>query len=63
MAIHGEDWEAHLEHLRHNHAAVAVFTNPGGGTVFNAGCTDWVDGLGDPAVERVTRNVLERLSG
>jgi hypothetical protein len=63
MAINGEDWEAHLDHLRHNHAAVAVFTTPGGGTVFNAGCTDWTDGLGDPAVERITRNVFERLSG
>jgi hypothetical protein len=52
-----------LDHLRHNHAAVAVFTTPGGGTVFNAGCTDWTDGLGDPAVERITRNVFERLSG
>jgi hypothetical protein len=63
MAIHGEDWEEHLDHLRHNHAAMAVFTTPGGGTVFNAGCTDWTDGLGDPAVERITRNVFERLSG
>ncbi|TMA74925.1 MAG: hypothetical protein E6J72_18170 [Deltaproteobacteria bacterium] len=25
------------------------------------GCTDWVHGLGDPAVERLTRNVLDRL--
>ena len=63
MAIHGDDWEAHLDHLRHNHAAVVVFTTPAGGTVFNAGCTDWADGLGDTAVERITRNVLERLGG
>jgi hypothetical protein len=32
-----------------------------GGTVFTTGCTDWAHGLGDPAVERVTRNVLDRL--
>jgi hypothetical protein len=62
MAIHGDGWEDHLDHLRHNHAAVASFTTPGGGTIFNAGCTDWTDGLGDPAVRHITRNVLNRLS-
>jgi hypothetical protein len=30
--------------------------------VVNAGVTDWVLGLGDPVVERITRNVLDRLS-
>jgi hypothetical protein len=35
-----------------------------GGTVFTAGSTDWAHGLrgGDEAVERITRNVLDRLS-
>jgi hypothetical protein len=34
-----------------------------GGTVFTAATTDWVRGLDrDPAVARVTRNVLDRLS-
>ena len=37
MAIHGEDWRDHLDHLRNNHAVVGTFTTPGGGTVFNAG--------------------------
>ena len=47
-----------------NHAVMGCFTHPGGGTVFNAGCTDWTYGIegGDPIVQRVTRNVLERLS-
>ena len=36
--------------------------SPGGGTVFNAGVTDWTYGLEDPAVDRITRNVLDRLS-
>ncbi len=62
MAIHGEDWRDHTDHLRNNRAVVGTFTTPGGGTVFNAGCTDWAYGLGDPDVARVTRNVLERLS-
>lgn len=35
-----------------------------GGQVFTAGTTDWVDGLADdPIVQRITRNILERLSG
>ena len=62
MAIHGEDWRDHTDHLRNNRAVVGTFTTPGGGTVFNAGCTDWAYGLGDADVARVTRNVLERLS-
>ena len=40
----------------------ATFTPPGGGTVVNAGVTDWVLGLEDPVVARITRNVLERLT-
>jgi hypothetical protein len=62
MAIHGEAWRDHLEQLRHNHAVVSTFTTSGGGTIFNAGCTDWAYGLRDAAVARLTRNVLERLS-
>jgi hypothetical protein len=36
-----------------------------GGTVFTTGCTEWTNGLrgGDPAVERITRNILDRLAG
>jgi hypothetical protein len=35
-----------------------------GGTVFTTGSTDWAHGLrgGDPVVERITKNVLDRLS-
>jgi hypothetical protein len=35
-----------------------------GGTVFTAGTTDWAHGLqsGDAAVQKITRNVLDRLS-
>jgi hypothetical protein len=35
-----------------------------GGTVFTAGSTDWAHGLrgGDEVVERITKNILERLS-
>jgi hypothetical protein len=35
-----------------------------GGTVFTTGCTEWVRGLAgrDPVVERITHNVLDRLT-
>jgi hypothetical protein len=46
----------------HGHAVVGCFTTPGGGEVFNAGCTDWTYGLNDPDIARVTHNVLLRLS-
>jgi len=43
-------------------AVLGVYTR--GGTAFTTGCTEWVRGLEgrDRAVERVTRNVLDRLS-
>ena len=44
------------------HAVLGVYTR--GGTVFTCGSTDWAHGLrgGDPIVERITRNVLEKLA-
>jgi hypothetical protein len=43
-------------------AVLGVYTR--GGTVLTTGCTEWVRGLQghDPAVERITRNVLDRLA-
>ncbi len=61
-SLFGDGWEQHAHRITNNHAAVGCFTTAGGGTVFNAGCTDWMDGLGDPDVARITRNVLDRLS-
>jgi hypothetical protein len=62
MAVFGDSWREHLDRLAHNHAVMGVFTTPGGGTMFNAGVTDWSCGLDDPVVARITRNVLDRLS-
>ncbi len=49
-------------------ACLGLYTKSGGGTVFTAGTTDWSHGLGekpgekpDPLVDRITRNVLNRL--
>ena len=61
-AVFGDTSAEHLAELGDGHAVMAAFERPGGGAVVNVGATDWVLGLNDPAVERVTRNVLERLS-
>jgi hypothetical protein len=64
MAVFGDGWRDQVHRVTNNHACIGVFSKPGGGTVFNAGVTDWVYGLvgHDPDVEGVTRNVLDRLS-
>jgi len=63
-AVYGEGWREHLGEFRHNQAVLGVFTTPGGGTVVNAGVTDWAYGLRgeDPILEQVTRNVVGTLS-
>jgi hypothetical protein len=65
MALFGDGWADHIDVLADNHAVMGTFERPGGGTVFNAGVIDWAFGLkhGDPVVGRITRNVLDRLSG
>ena len=64
MVLFGEGWQDQVHRIANNHAVLGCFDVPGGGTVFNAGCTDWTYGIegGDSDVQRVTRNVLERLS-
>jgi hypothetical protein len=46
-------------------ATMGVHTRTGGGTVFTASTTDWPRALAarDPAVERITANVVDRLGG
>ena len=61
-AVFGDTSPEHLAELGDGHAVMAAFERPGGGTVVNVGVTDWVLGLGDPVVERITRNMLDRLS-
>ena len=62
MAVFGDAWREQVHRVTNNHACIGVFSAPGGGTVFNAGVTDWTYGLGDPAIDRITRNVVDRLS-
>lgn len=48
---------------RHGRATLGLYTTSAGGTVFTAGTTDWAHGLPrDEKVQRITRNVLGRLS-
>ncbi len=55
----GDISPASLDRFRYGNAVLGIYTR--GGTVFTTGCTDWACGLRDPLVERVTKNVLDRL--
>ena len=48
--------------LANGHAVLGTWGHPSGGSVVTTGCTDWVHGLDDPIVARITRNAL-RLDG
>jgi hypothetical protein len=61
-AVFGDTHPEHLAELADGRCAFGVFSRPGGGTVVNVGAIDWTLGLGDPVVDRITRNVLDRLS-
>jgi hypothetical protein len=54
-----EEGDVQFEERRHGSAMIATF-NRGAGSVFNAGGTDWVNGLAlrDPFIEQITRNAL-----
>ena len=56
------EWYERWEKGRTGAVCMGIYTK--GGTVFTAATTDWAHGLrgGDKAVDRITRNVLDRLS-
>lgn len=56
------EWYERWERGRTGAATMGIYTQ--GGTVFTAATTDWSHGLAgkDPVVERITHNVLQRLS-
>ena len=55
------EWYERWENGRSGNAVLGAYVR--GGTVVTVGSTDWSHGLrgGDPLVDRITRNVLERL--
>ena len=59
-ALYGEGSEK--QHPQPGAAVLGIYTR--GGTVFTTGCTNWSDGLRgrDKTVERITHNILDRLS-
>ncbi|MGO9457766.1 MAG: N,N-dimethylformamidase beta subunit family domain-containing protein [Acidimicrobiales bacterium] len=64
MRLFGDWSPANVAKLAAGNAVMGVFTQPGGGTTFTCGCTDWARGLGpdpNPDVARITANVLDRL--
>jgi hypothetical protein len=60
----GDDSAETQARVLRGHAVMASFRR-GRGEVFNTGTTEWAHGLaaGDPFVERITRNVLDRFLG
>ena len=61
QALWGDTWRGHIDEIANNHAVLAAFMTARGGTVVNAGVTDWAYGLEDPMIDRITRNIFERL--
>jgi hypothetical protein len=55
----GADTPENRERFAHGQAVMGSFER-GRGEVFTTGCTDWAFGLEDPAVSRITRNVIDR---
>lgn len=54
----GADTAENRAKYAHGSAVLGAYTR-GSGSVFTSGCTDWAYGLTDPAVARVTRNVID----
>ncbi|KAI9005710.1 hypothetical protein DFJ74DRAFT_759737 [Hyaloraphidium curvatum] len=54
-----------VEQISYNHAVFGTWTHASGGVVVTSGCTDWpcAVGVGDETVDRVTRNIIGKLSG
>lgn len=60
--LFGDEEPETIARIAHGHAMMGV--HQPGGTVFTAGTTEWAWGVAnsDPVIERVTRNLLDRLS-
>ncbi|MEZ4679161.1 MAG: DUF6605 domain-containing protein [Caldilineaceae bacterium] len=60
--LFGDASPEHVARIAHGNAVMGSFTR-GKGSIFNSGTTDWSYGLdSDKLVQRVTANVLQRLS-
>jgi hypothetical protein len=63
LRVLGDSSPESCARLSYGNAVMGTWQHASGGTVMNVGCTDWACGLGvgDDDVERVTRNLLDRL--
>lgn len=63
LRVLGDSSPEACERLTYGNAVMGTWQHSSGGTVVTVGCTDWACGLGvgDDNVERVTRNLLDRL--
>jgi hypothetical protein len=52
----GDASTANCDRLRHGHAVLGTYTR--GGTVVTTGSTEWAYALDDPAIDRITRNII-----
>jgi hypothetical protein len=61
--VYGDTTPDSLARVRHGNAVMLTCKPAGeaGGTVVTIGSTDWVYGLDDPFVSRITSNVIDRL--
>jgi hypothetical protein len=62
LQLEGNTAPETIERFIYGHAVMGCYTLPGGGTVFNAGTTEWVYALGETPVALITQNVIGRLS-
>ena len=62
--LYGDTSADSLRRVRHGNAVMLTCRPAGetGGTVATIGSTDWVYAFDDPAVSRVTTNVIDRLN-
>jgi hypothetical protein len=62
LALYGSDAPEYCHKVAHGAAVLGSYR--AGGTVVSCGSTDWVFGLagGDPLIERITRNAIDRLA-
>jgi hypothetical protein len=63
--LFGDRSDESVARIACGHAVLGTYTSPAGGVVITSGSTDWAHGLAgrDPQVERITRNILDRLGG
>lgn len=52
----GDDSKENCDRLRSGHAVLGTYTR--GGTVITTGSTEWAYALDDPAIDRITHNIL-----